>query len=346
MGFLGISPVHADSQPVLYGTFFYVWYPSHFNGIPPSPLPRTWWTCPDVPLMGYYYSNESSIIKEQIIFMHNAGINFVLISWWNDSETDNAMRQVFETVSQLPFSIKLAISVEPINESGTYDFPLIMDYIYNTYVEPYRSIYMTLDDKPLLTWMQGGTMTNPQANQIAIHNDSRFESRIIGDMDYVDWYWWFPNNEHPEQHDPKLETRLDGGETTIEPRYDDSRLGLDPFSGEVRNTTDDPDYSEGQYQVQWDIANDWIKKGQCHIILIGTWNDYTERTQIEPCFDSTSKFSDNPFYLLKITRQNILGVTSSPTNPNVWLPIVSGVLGAIIASGIVSYYFLKIRKKS
>ena len=83
--------------------------------------------------------------------MHNAGINFVLISWWNDSETDNAMRQVFETVSQLPFSIKLAISVEPINESGTYDFPHIKEYIYNNYVEPYRSIYVTLDDKPLLT---------------------------------------------------------------------------------------------------------------------------------------------------------------------------------------------------
>jgi hypothetical protein len=191
-------------------------------------------------------------------------------------------------------------------------------------------------------------MTNPPNNRDLIYSDDRFESRIIGDMDYVDWYWWFPNNGRPEQHDPLLgkvsqRSILDGGQTTVEPRYDDSRLGLDPYSGEVRNTTDDPDYSRGQYQAQWDIANDWIKNGQCHIVLIGTWNDYTERTQIEPCFDSTS-FAEDPFYLLNITRANVFSYPS--TNTTVLLLIVSGLLGAIIASGIVSFYFLKIRKKS
>jgi len=37
---------------------------------------------------------------------------------------------------------------------------------------------------------------------------------------------------------------------------------------------------------------------------------------------------------------------SPSTNPPVWLLIVSGVLGAIIASGIVTYYFLRVKKKS
>ena len=343
MGFLGISPVHADTQLVLYGTFFYVWYEgygghSHFNGIPPTPLPSTWWNATDVSFMGWYYSNDTQIIKEQFAFMHYAGINFVLISWWNDSETDNSAWWVFQTMnsSLKSFGMKLAISIEPVNESGTYDFQALRNYIYNRYVSPFQDIYMELDGKPLLTWMQGGTMTNPQANQIAIHNDSRFESRIIGDMSYVDWYWWFPNNERPDQKTP-LSSDVDGGQTTIEPRYDDSRLG------NGRNTKNDPDYSQGQYQAQWDIANDWIRNGQCHIVLIGTWNDYTERTQIEPCFDSTS-FTEDPFYLLNITRTNVFSHPS--TNTLVWLLIVSGVLGAIIASGIVTFYFLKVRKKS
>jgi len=36
----------------------------------------------------------------------------------------------------------------------------------------------------------------------------------------------------------------------------------------------------------------------------------------------------------------------SPQNPPVWLLIVSGIFGAIIASGIVTFYFVKVRKKS
>jgi hypothetical protein len=105
--------------------------------------------------MGWYYSNDTQIIKEQFAFMHYAGINFVLISWWNDSETDNSTWWVFQTMnnSLRSFGIKLAISIEPVNESGTYDFQALRDYIYNRYVLRFQDIYMELDGKPLLTWM-------------------------------------------------------------------------------------------------------------------------------------------------------------------------------------------------
>jgi hypothetical protein len=345
--FFPTTPI-VESSSALYGTFFYVWYEgyggtSHFNGTPPSPLPSTWWTVVDVPLSGWYYSNDSTVIKQQFSYMHDCGINFVLISWWNDTTSDNATWWVFNTMSGLAgtFNMKLALSIEPINESGTYDFGEICDYVYGRYVEPFSSIYMNLENKPLLTWYQGGNMTGSQENRFALKSDNRFTHRITGDNVYCDWYWWYPSNEYPREMSPKLSSS-DFGQTTVEPRYDDSRLGVDPSNGLARNTTADSDLSGGLYQNQWDIVNEWIDAGQCHVVLIGTWNDYTERTQIEPCFDSTSVFS-SPFHLLDITKQNILGVT--PPNLPVWLPIVSGVLGAVIASGIVTLYFLKVRKK-
>jgi hypothetical protein len=55
-----------------------------------------------------------------------------------------------------------------------------------------------------------------------------------------------------------------------------------------KNTTDDPNYSEDLDQNEWNVENAWIKEGQCDIFLIGTWNDYTERTWIKPCLEATS----------------------------------------------------------
>lgn len=340
--FLGIIPLsHADSPNVEYGTFYYVWYDgyggtSHFNGTPPNytRLPPTLWRVIDQPLLGFYFSNDTRIIKAQFAMMHQAGIDFVLVSWWGWSdESDNNAKIVFDTMKDIlpSYGMQITISVEPINESGVYDFTAIKDYIYQNFVAPYPSIYMKLDGKPLLTWMQGGNMTNPQENQNTIHSDSRYTNRIIGDMPYADWYWWFPNNEKPDQKEPLLSPE-DGGETCILPRYDDSRLGAG------RNTTDDPDYSEGLYQNEWNVANAWIKKGQCDIVLIGTWNDYTERTQIEPCFDATS-FAPYPFYLLDITRGNI---QAPNTTPPVWyqdpFAIVTIILAVVLGAMILVWW--------
>jgi hypothetical protein len=338
--FLGIVPIsHADSPNVKYGTFYYVWDDgygdtSHFNGTPPNytGLPSTWWTVVDQPLLGFYFSNDTRIIKAQIALMHEAGIDFVLVSWWGWSdESDNNTKIVFDTMKDiLPiYNMQIAISVEPINESGVYNFAAIKDYIYQNFVAAYPSVYMKLDGKPLLTWMQGGTMTNPEANRVKIKEGDNFTSRIIGDTSYVDWYWWFPNNGSPNQTTPLL-SNVDGGQTTIEPRYDDSRLG------NGRNTKNDADYSEGENQKQWDAAKAWIEAGKCKIVLIGTWNDYTERTQIEPCFDATS-FTPYPFYLLDITRANI-----QAPNPAIWyqdpFAIVTIILAVVLGGAILVWW--------
>jgi hypothetical protein len=345
--FLGIVPrAHADSS-IIYGTFFYVWYPDHFNGNPPPPLPHSWWNVTDEPLMGWYSSNDPVIIKEQFAFMHYAGINLVLISYWNDTETDAAMLAVFQTVnnSSRSHELKLAINVEPYNESSptNYNFATMESYLYTKFASPFSDIYFQLDNKPLLLFSQGGNMTNPQANRDALYSPSDFTVRIYGDMPYANWSMWYPSNSDPKITTPRL-MNVDGGQTTIEPRYDDSYLGTDPSNGQVRNTTEDAYLTEGFYQSQWNVANAWIQAGECHIVLMGTWNDYTERTQIEPCFYEKPQIQD-PFYLLNITRANVFSNPSTNTLP-VLLLIASGILGAIIASGIVALCFLKVKKKS
>jgi len=285
------------------GVYYYAWYEGGlgngvWNGTPPEHLCPKQWTVVDKPVLGWYNSCDPDLIKAHWGMFKQIGFDFVLISWWGENSTsDNATRVIFDVVSGLKDNdVKIALSVEGCNESGVYNFDYLHGYIYDNYAEPYNGIWFRVNNKPLLTWMETTNMTNPPENREAIHSDDRFVNRIIGYSSWVDWFGWFPHS-YSSSKVPKL-SDLDGGFTSIVPRYDDHRLC------ENRNTIVDVDYSEGLYKAQWDKALKWIKQGRCKYVCVATWNDFTERTQIEPCFDLTS-FTDYPFYLSDLTREYI-----------------------------------------
>jgi hypothetical protein len=115
-------------------------------------------------------------------------------------------------------------------------------------------------------------MTSTLESRQRIENDSRFTARIIGHHDYVDWYAWRPCSVDDENHPITLPKLSKDGFTCIEPRYDDSHIG--------RSSTFDDDYSEDMYDRQWTWA---LKQGSnLSIIAIYSWNEYHERSQIEP----------------------------------------------------------------
>lgn len=87
-----LCTLHYSSKPVKVGVYYYVWYPHHWNGTKE-------WTVVDVPILGYYASNNESIIKQHLDWFKYAGIDFGNISWWGpNSYEDNATTNIWDEI--------------------------------------------------------------------------------------------------------------------------------------------------------------------------------------------------------------------------------------------------------
>jgi hypothetical protein len=233
--------------------------------------------------------------------MKDIGLDFLIISWWGEnSYEDNSTKIIFDVVEEYASDwMELAIMVEGFNEShgpDAYDFSVIYDYLLNTYIEPYSDIYMRLNNKPLVCWYNFKNMTAVQPeNRDAIRSDARFEARIVGHSNYVDWWFGVPcsvdNNTKPTIHKDN--------NICIEPRYDDQYLGKD------KNYTFDATHEQGLYDTEWNEVFKYAREGDVSLVTIYSWNEFHERSQIEPCYDATSNYAD-PYYLFNATKTYII----------------------------------------
>ncbi|HUW47586.1 MAG TPA: hypothetical protein VMW36_02445 [Patescibacteria group bacterium] len=273
--FFSIKPSSCSASEAKVGLFYYVWYEGGLgNGHWNSSLG---WTVVDTPLLGFYNSSDPSVIRQHLKWFEELGVDFLIISWWGSSAlqgydfADTTTRLVFDLINETNSPVKITLMVEDFNQSGTYDFSAIYDYIYDNYATQYGNEFFDLNGKPLVCWWNSD-MTNTSESRQRIGNDSRFAARIIGHHDYVDWYAWRPCSVDDENYPITLPKLSKDGFTCIEPRYDDSHIG--------RSSTFDDDYSEGVYDRQWTWA---LKQGSnLNIIAIYSWNEYHERSQIEP----------------------------------------------------------------
>jgi hypothetical protein len=321
-------------QHVKVGLFYYVWYQGvygsgHWNGTPPDDPRSLKWRVVDEPVLGFYNSSDPKVIRQHLDWFKELGIDFLIISWWGpNSFEDNATKAVFSTIEEYDYPIQIVIMVEAYNNSGTYDFNAICDYINSTYVVPYGSIYMRLYDLPLVCfWNDNIEMTATQANRDAIHNVTGFTTRIVGQSDYVDWYAWRPcsttqdSTGYPDIF-PKLS--MDGF-TCVEPRYDDSHIG--------GTHTFDENYSDGMYDQQWRTVQEYANQGNLSIVAIYSWNEYHERSQIEPNIGPDGQYDLLPFYKTYHYIQIIHTIPTVPELPSLLiLPpfIIAPLLVAIV----------------
>ena len=274
-GLFSVRPSSCSASKAKVGLFYYVWYEGglgngHWNS-------SQGWTVVDTPLLGFYNSSDPSLIRQHLKWFEELGVDFLIISWWGSNTlqgyefADTTTRLVFDLINETNSPIKITLMVEDFNQSGTYDFTAIYDYIYDSYATRYVNEFFDLNGKPLVCWWNSD-MTNTSESRQRIGNDSRFAARIIGHHDYVDWYAWRPCSVDEEDYPITLPKLSKDGFTCIEPRYDDSHIG--------RSSTFDDDYSEGVYDRQWTWA---LKQGSnLSIIAIYSWNEYHERSQIEP----------------------------------------------------------------
>ena len=274
-GLFSVKPSSCSASKAKVGLFYYVWYEGGLgNGHWNSSLG---WTVVDTPLLGFYNSSDPSLIRQHLKWFEELGVDFLIVSWWGSSTlqgyefADTTTRLMFDLINETNSPIKITLMVEDFNQSGTYDFTAIYDYIYDNYATRYGNEFFDLNGKPLVCWWNSD-MTSTSESRQRIGNDSRFAARIIGHHDYVDWYAWRPCSVDDEDYPITLPKLSKDGFTCIEPRYDDSHIG--------RSSTFDDDYSEGVYDRQWTWA---MKQGSnISIIAIYSWNEYHERSQIEP----------------------------------------------------------------
>lgn len=326
-----INTTQSTSPPV--GTFLYLWYgynstshtwtgglgTSHWNDSS-SGLVK------DTPSAGYYASLDNSTLSTQLTEMKCAGISVIVTSWWGTGNTTqsgtsstldgainnatlNLFRYLEATRSQWQF--RVALMVEPFNSTydmTSHDYAKLYGYLYTHYYHPFNDLVMDWQGKPLLLSFNApwdGYGGGFQAGRLP--PNSTFTYRLEGGTpNPVDWNFWQgvtfldsaggtaePSNY---EHDPVISP---DGEVAIAPRYDDYYLWLaHERPGYMRF-----DYlsNEGMYSSEWNYVLG--KAGSVSLVLIYSWNEYHERTAIEPHVDYTTALPRD--YLLNQTGRFI-----------------------------------------
>jgi len=317
------------------GVYYYPWYPLHWNYSKEYPK----WNVVDTPVssvLGYYDCQNETAVKQQLTWMEESGIDFIVLSWWGNKDWgygyygDATCQFIFQVIKQYKYNITAALMVESFN--GTvYDFQNIYDYVYGTYVVPYDSIYMKLDKLPILCFYNGEITKN---GMVGSDNQGRFQTRIVGHSPYVDWWFAIPCTVNNSTIPPLSKK---DGMICVEPRYDDQ------FIYRTENSTFDPSLSEGLYAKQWNEALRLARESKVNLVIIYSWNEYHERSQIEPCNDSTSYQPENTTLNLEKTRYFISQIKSKELYP--MSPLVLIGSGLIVTGTLTSGYFIYKRKK-
>ena len=305
----------SSNDEIKVGVFYYPWYYGgnhigHWNGHPKDyniNLSDTWWTVNDRPYLGWYASDDTAVIDQHLKWFEYAGIDFGIISWWGpyvDKRVfDDKWVEVLldETNNYAPW-FRWVVSIEG---GKPQDWQALRNWVYENYTKKYPQIWLNDPEKnePFLFWMNSD-ITNDNATRQSIEADHDFSVRILGQANYSDWMTWRPyiDSGTTRTFPPK------NGFMCVMPRYDERGLAPD------RNRCADPylDASDGQnveplngepiYDKQWKEVFVNALAGDVKYVGIATWNDFTERTQIEPCYDNTSAYKDDPFFLLNKTK--------------------------------------------
>ena len=268
------------------GIFYYVWYD--------TTNPESWdGTIVDTPVLGRYDSNNSTIISQHLRWIEDLGVDFVIVSWWGTEDnfgnfTDQSAKEVFKTAQSVNTNLKFAIMVEPFSvDSDSYNYQKIYDQIYNDFVMPNASLYYVKDGNPLICFYNDPGNIPSLCNNGDVPLDERFNTVLVGTEPYTQWVY----------QDLVLHVSRDNM-VSVTPRFDESRL-----AGRAGYKID-PRLNLRVYDQEWQKAIQLWKEGKIETILISTWNEFYERTAIEPQIDATA-INRNPYFLYTKTKNYI-----------------------------------------
>jgi len=311
------------------GGVYYLWYGNITTGT--GGLGSPGWdshSCPgggvavDQPNIGYYVSDSNQTFQTQIAEMRSAGLSFAVVSWWGPftageaGAVNKATLDLFRYLKGTNSTFKVAIMIDSFETScGLPTAPMsqVYDYIQSTYALPFSQWYFDWQGKPLLMVFNTGDRTFAP-----LYNDTRFTSKLIGNYACVpvetcpnhslnqalNWVWWdAPAQYFQGQGGTYNVTNDEGqpvisadGEVTIVPRTDSY------FDRAYQNGSYlrfDASLTEGLYEEQWNYV--LSQRSSIHLVIIYSWNEYHERTAIEPHVDGNNTLPEG--YLLSVTAR-------------------------------------------
>jgi len=292
----GVARHHARAATpsnITVAAYYYVWYGRGLGG-------RHWndsvlGAVVDEPAIGYYSSMNLTAVEWQLRMIRGAGIDVLFISWWGPgSYEDRAAQKVFKLLPR--YGLKAAIMVEPFLGSGLAAaltrygpsfWARVLPYIARNFILKYRNTYFRLDGKPLiLTYAPVGLLYLPRTGKyvfrvVATHVDLL---KALGLR--ADWDLW-PDYLAPwvrPRASISLRVRVDGY-VAVTPRFDRASCVAGMTKGPQCGLALDPNYTLGAYVMEWE----WVLKhrSSVRIVAIYSWNEYHERSEIEPHHDAT-----------------------------------------------------------
>lgn len=306
------------SQKTLIGIYFYLWY-GNPDGTPGT---RHWDNTPDTPVIGKYSSYNETVINWQIDKIQELNIDFLFLSWWGENTfEDHAIKKLLQVNNQRTNPINFTILIEPytgdrlaiaqsrdpVNENP-FNYTHAHQYIQKNFIDPYPNQYQNYHRKPLLVYF----------NPAQPPPDPRYEIHVTGDCSpdepWEDWLWMLcdygATSDNSTIHPPWFTSenqRAKNGYCSILPRFDDWLL----YQNQFRNVWHrfDVNYTQGLYDRQWLFAIQEAHAGNIDIIGLFGWNEYQERTQIEPHNDP---YQPDPYYIYEKTKHYIKMLRQTP----------------------------------
>jgi hypothetical protein len=277
------------------GTFYYPWYGGKDEeygswSVDSHSPPKSWRAnyLPDIdptnfdPANELYSSGDPVVIKKQLGWMKQAGIQFSVASWFGpESGTDDDMRTIFSTI--MPASdnphpdMKWAMLYEDEGSANPSVDTIVGDlnYIQQTYVsKPY---YLKIDGKPVVFVYNSDATTNAEAlDDVARWKEARTKTGFYVVMldalfsvspldaganpaDADSWYHYAPG---------KYFDQLGSYSASVSPGY--------------WKYHENPELAEARDPVQFETAVQQLKVANVPLKLITTWNEYPEGSGVEP----------------------------------------------------------------
>lgn len=272
---------------------------------------------------------NNGTISSQIVEMEQAGIDFAVISWWgwgvynfsnpnsinqSAASIDNATTNLFKLVSSSFPTFKLSIMVDAFNRGSlsAQDYSSVYKYVDNHYYSKYPKIILRdgTGGTPYLFWF------NP-LDPYGVSLNGSFVNEVVGNNPYVNVTLWRAPSEYLQGYKNQNVSNYEGdpsisgnGIVSIIPRYDDS--GLFKHGGRSSYMQFDVSYGQGLYQDEWNYVLN--HSSSVDMVLIYSWNEYHERSEIEPHYDNTSS-SVSPFYLTDLTKYYAAKFEGAPAEP-------------------------------
>jgi hypothetical protein len=309
------------------GVFLYLWYGNSTTAA--GGLGSPGWnssSCPgggavvDRPSIGYYVSDSNQTFKTQISEMQGAGISFAVVSWWGPfthgeaGSINRATLDLFKYLKGTNSTFRLAVMVDAFSGTCNPALPKVpmsqaYNYIYVNFAAPYKQWYFDWHGRPLLLAF------NPVE---PLYNDTRFTSREMGNYackpvsscpdhglnQKLDWiFWQAPGNFSEVQGGTNVNITNDigapvissDGEVTIVPRIDSYYSFI--FHYQQGFLRFDSTLQLGMYRYEWNYVLSHMS--QVKLVLVYSWNEYHERSAIEPHDDPTGLVPAG--YLLNVT---------------------------------------------